>query len=593
MTEPVHRPGHLLHGLSDAEVTALRARTYRVTFRVGEELVSEGASPEAVFIIEDGTADVLLTDADGHARWVGQIARGATCGEMSYLTGEAAAATVRARSVVEALAIPLEDLADLVGSSPAILSRLGMVLARRLAVANARGASAKSARLTVLEDLGAPVAAAAALAASVAWHARQPTVLVVADAARAGELGRTLGVPAPSEGDHPVPIGPLLSLATAHAADGSERLLAELSPVARHILVLTTAAGPAEHLVRLAAPGVPLAAPLTGDVSVVRAWGPPGHRREREVSAPPPTAADTDWLRSGLMPLRTPLGRALGGVARELVDLRVGLALGAGSSKGFAHIGVLRVLEEAGVPCDQIAGSSIGAAVAGLHAAGFSPAATEEALSRVGSATFRPVVPRASLMSHEGVARMMRVTWGANTRIEDLAIPLGVVAADMLTGDEVVFRRGLLWAAALASITIPGVYPPQRMGTRLLVDGGVVDPVPAEVVRDMGADVVVAVRLAQRARPGRVDAEATHPRGRAPSVVQTILRCREIQAVTPLDPARVVAIEPRFPLDTGMGLRDFTRGHRFVEVGEQTARAALPALKAALPWLAPDPRVPD
>jgi predicted acylesterase/phospholipase RssA len=556
-----------------------------MSFAVGEALVSEGVAPDAVYIIEAGTADVLLTEPNGRLRWIGQLASGATCGEMSFLTGEVAAATVRARSEVDALAIAHADLADLVGSNPMILSRLGTMLARRLAAANARGAEPEPARLIVLEDAGAPVLAAAALAASVAWHTRHSTVLVCTDPRRAEELGQTLGVGTPSGTQHPVQLGPLLSLAAAPAGDGPERLLAELSRTARHVLVLTAEVTAADHRVRMAPPGAAQPAPPTVDVRVVRAWEHSARLPGLETSAPPPTTTDAEALRSGLLPLRTPLGRSIGRVARELVGLRVGVALGAGSSKGFAHIGVLRALEEAGVPIDRIAGSSIGAVVAGMHAAGFDPAATEEALARVGSATFRPVFPRASLMSHEGVARMMRATWGAHTMIENLAVPLGVVAADMLSGDEVVFRRGLLWAAALASITIPGVYPPQRMGGRLLVDGGVVDAVPTEVVRDMGADVVVAVRLAERSRPGRVHAEATRPAGRAPSVVQTIMRCREIQGGVAFDPAGVVAIEPRFPPDTGLGLRDFTRGQRFVEVGERTARAALPALSAVLPWL--------
>jgi predicted acylesterase/phospholipase RssA len=113
-------------------------------------------------------------------------------------------------------------------------------------------------------------------------------------------------------------------------------------------------------------------------------------------------------MRTGILPLGTAMGRAIGGVARDLVHVCVGLALGAGSAKGFAHIGVLRCLYRAGVPCDRIAGTSIGAAVAGLHAVGFSPDAAEEALGKVGSATFRPVLPRASLMSHRGVTRIMQ-----------------------------------------------------------------------------------------------------------------------------------------------------------------------------------------
>jgi NTE family protein len=194
-------------------------------------------------------------------------------------------------------------------------------------------------------------------------------------------------------------------------------------------------------------------------------------------------------------------------------------------------------------------------------------------------------------MSHAGVARIMRDVWGDTTRIEDLPIPLAIVTADLVTGREVVLNRGLLWAAALAGISIPGIYPPQRMGGRLLVDGGVVDPVPSGVVRSLGADIVIAVRLSTRAAAAVEFAEAIEASGKVPSVVHTILRSRDLMLGRDRSAHREasVVIEPEFLPSTGMGLRDFSRGQRFVEIGEAAADESLPRITARLPWLAAAP----
>lgn len=124
---------------------------------------------------------------------------------------------------------------------------------------------------------------------------------------------------------------------------------------------------------------------------------------------------------AGRLGLDTPLGRSLGEVARECCGLRIGLALGDGSAKGFANFGVLRALEEAGVPCDAIAGTSIGAAVAGLYPAGFPLDTAQAHLARVGSSTFRPMLSRSSFMSHSGVADIMREPGGRCSRPEPMS----------------------------------------------------------------------------------------------------------------------------------------------------------------------------
>src|SRR5262249_37182297 len=115
-------------------------------------------------------------------------------------------------------------------------------------------------------------------------------------------------------------------------------------------------------------------------------------------------------------------------------------------------------------------------------------------------------------------------SFAGDRRIEDAKIPLALVATDIELGREVMFTRGLVWPAVLASMAIPGIYPAQRMGNRTLVDGGVVNPVPGSAAVALGADVVIAVRLGNSATVGPADAVATVPAGRGPTMVQSLMR---------------------------------------------------------------------
>jgi NTE family protein len=196
-------------------------------------------------------------------------------------------------------------------------------------------------------------------------------------------------------------------------------------------------------------------------------------------------------------------------------------------------------------------------------------------------------VPVHSLLSNAGVAANFRQV-GGNTRIEDLDVPLALVAADLTSGREVVFRRGLLRIAALASMAIPGIYPPVRMGSHILVDGGVVNPVPISVAAAMGADVVIAASLGRPAMQPVPDLEAVEEKGRLPTLLQTIAKSIDVmqgrigaQAAA----AATVLIEPSFVATPSVGLQSFHQGRPYIAPGEAAAEAALPAITARLPWL--------
>jgi NTE family protein len=318
----------------------------------------------------------------------------------------------------------------------------------------------------------------------------------------------------------------------------------------------------------------------------LRAWtGPDGTGRPDEdgiLPIPALDVADEQALRTGALQAASAAGRALGWAARDLAGLKVGLALGAGSYWGYAHIGVLHVLRRAGLAVDYIAGTSIGAAVATGHALGYSPDDIGHMMDSMSKGAFRLTVPKVSLLSNAGVVAAIRRVVG-DTRIENLSLPLAVVAADILTQREVAFRRGLLWPALLASVSPPGIYPPRRIGPYLLVDGAVLNPVPSNVAAEMGSDTVIAVKLVRQPA-----APTTKTPGRAPTVLQMIVHTMGMmqnKITTDTANAATILIEPTFQSSPGLTLRNQGQGRAFIEAGAAAAEATLPRITAALPWL--------
>ncbi|MBW1979337.1 MAG: patatin-like phospholipase family protein, partial [Deltaproteobacteria bacterium] len=177
---------------------------------------------------------------------------------------------------------------------------------------------------------------------------------------------------------------------------------------------------------------------------------------------------------------------------------KVGLALGSGSSRGWAHIGVIKALAEAGVHIDYVAGTSIGAVVGAVYASGRIAALENVVLNLDWKKVvnlFDVVFPKSGLIDGNKIAEFLRSNIGGGKNIEDLSLPFCAVSTDLATGNEVVIQDGDIIEAVRASISVPGIFTPVRKGNMILVDGGLVNPVPVSVVRKMGADLVIAVDL--------------------------------------------------------------------------------------------------
>ena len=179
--------------------------------------------------------------------------------------------------------------------------------------------------------------------------------------------------------------------------------------------------------------------------------------------------------------------------------LKFGLALGSGSARGLAHVGIIKVLEAYHIPIDLIAGTSIGSVIGSLYAAGASTEQlVEAALSMKRSTTFflmDPTIPHSGLISGNRIEEKLNQLALEGKTFNDLKIPFATVATDIENGTKVILNQGSVIKAVRASISIHGIFTPEKYQDYYLVDGGVIDPIPVDLVKQMGADIIIAVNL--------------------------------------------------------------------------------------------------
>ena len=256
--------------------------------------------------------------------------------------------------------------------------------------------------------------------------------------------------------------------------------------------------------------------------------------------------------------------------------LKIGLALGGGAARGFAHVGVIAVLEEAGLKPQIVVGTSAGSLVAALYASGKTSAQLQQtALSMEEVAItdwMLPLVGR-GMFRGEALARYVNELL-ANRLIENMVIPLGIVATDLNNGNAVLFQRGDTGTAVRASSAVPAVFVPVKINGREYVDGGLVSPVPVRFARQMGADVVVAVDISNPPEANTAD-----------GTLQILLQTFAImgKSINQYElPGADVLVKPSL---VGLKSADFSARQRAIDAGRAAMLSALPALKAKLATL--------
>ena len=256
---------------------------------------------------------------------------------------------------------------------------------------------------------------------------------------------------------------------------------------------------------------------------------------------------------------------------------KIGLALGGGAARGFAHVGVIQVLEEAGLKPQFITGTSAGSLVAAIYASGKTGTQLQQVAETMDEAAIAdwslPLFGRGMLRG-EALARYVNTQVGGRL-IETFPLPLGIVATDLQSGQSILFQRGDTGSAVRASSSVPAVFQPVAINGREYVDGGLVSPVPVRYARQMGAELVIAVDI------------SSAPEGNAASgTLQILLQTFAIMGKSintfELKEADVVVR----PLLSGTSGADFGARRKSIEAGRAAMLQAMPALKLKLVELA-------
>lgn len=251
--------------------------------------------------------------------------------------------------------------------------------------------------------------------------------------------------------------------------------------------------------------------------------------------------------------------------------IKIGLALGGGAARGFAHIGVIKVLEANGIKPDIVVGTSAGSVVGSLYASGLTGFQLQGIAMQLKEDDFKDwSLPDRGVLKGEALQDFINKAV-ANRPIEKLALPFGAVATDLASGDMIIFRRGNTGMAVRASSTVPGVFQPVTINGHEYVDGGLTAPVPIQAARDMGADFVIAVDIGQKPRWSKVD-------GLMSELLQTFTIMGNAITKREIGSADVV-IRPQ---TAAVAATDFEDRHLAIMEGEKAATAALPVLLAKL-----------
>lgn len=524
----------LFAALDRRQLEQLAALAAERLYQRGELVCREGDEGDAFYVVLHGELEVTTGgggDGGDAGEVRGYLGQGEFFGEMSLLLGGRRSATVRARRRSVLLVLDRHSFDVHCRNDPKVLGYMSQVLCRRLSEAY-RGGSGRPATLVIgvvtEPGLKGSSLVASSLVRLLGELTDRPAVHVRANggaaASPAGDVRTTLreSRDGAAEADLALPqtadrrqLGERLSQAVLELGDTFSFLVLDLGPAGDELRAAVREV--CDHLVQIvehldqAVPG-----DATLRVHPVLDLYNPGSRRPA-ISDGRPFVLPVDAGLVGLAAveggerLRQPAGSAVATplyrLARSILDATVGVALGGGAAFGLAHIGVLRVLEREGVPVDVIAGCSIGSIVALAYAAGVDP---DEMAALAGRCTSRQQVlagmdftlARPGLMGGDRLLELFAPMVAATPTFDDLERPARAVATDLETGETVVLGDGRLDAAVRASCSVPMLWSPVRSRGRVLVDGGVADPVPVDVVRQMGADVTIAVTVVPPLKQG-------------------------------------------------------------------------------------------
>jgi len=487
----------IFRDLSTEQLQEIAPHCREERFPAGTAILRQGGYSQALYFLRSGRLAVNVRKGD-RRETVAHLQPPTVFGELSFITGRACSADVEVLVDADVVALPREAVPHL-RNREAVLRSMMTLLAERLHDTVTKGAVTAPSPVVLLRSYPAweaRLSFAAELGRSLARQSGQETLVVnLGDVAEA-EL-------------RPMAGNAFRCDRRAAASDESfraatARSLTEwktrfnnvvLNPVGPQALALAQQVEPfADTIGRLAGPGDALDETGEGRFIVQSAERPTlpvldGRRQLIQDAA----ASESAWRAGGQVTER--FQHTVDSTARAILGLQVGVALGGGAAWGWAHIGLLGVLERAGLPIDVVSGCSMGSVIGALYCAGHSVREMEEIALYWRTRTRRFIewrFWRMCLLNEKAVRKTFRRYWG-DRQVNQTQIPYWANAVDIKTGREYTILDGPIIEAVRASIALPGLLPPLARGEHLLLDAGIMDPVPVNLVQRMGASYAVAV----------------------------------------------------------------------------------------------------
>jgi NTE family protein len=557
--------------LSAATQQWLLDRAEPITLRGGETLFVAGSESDALYLLGAGSLGAFAGDT---GKVIGQVVAGETVGETGLITGRPRGATVRALRDSALLRLTRATFDELAQHQPEALRAIARIALDRASLPQAHARTHRGPRTLALLPQTEGVDARAIAATLAGALMRLGTVAVVSSA------------------DHdPDDIGWFNELEARHRfviyvagdnVDAWRELVLRQADALLFVAEARAQAAPWSELTR----GVSAPLPRPEHFALVHAGKPRLGAARRWMKLRP--SARLHHVRGA---------PDLERVARLVVGECLTLVLSGGGARGFAHLGVIKALREAGLVIDAVGGTSIGAIIGAGVAADWSH---EEmvAVFRRSFVTTNPLsdrtIPFVSLVSGRKVSRLLREAFGERA-IEDLVLPYFCVSADLTAGEVAVHRAGPLWQWLRASVAIPGVLPPVFHGGRVYVDGGVINNLPVDVMQQSQRGAVVAVDIGgdHAVSPGQGIEEFDLPPlprmifewytgRRRPSILQIMLRAGMVNSGAATLAARQAANLLIMPPLASIDLLEWQEFDRAIEIGYQHALRQIGGQKDAL-----------
>lgn len=535
----------------DALVTVAEPRT----FGRGETVFREGDPAVSCFVIAAGEVDVTTGGNRGMPRQVRRLGTHDLFGELGVLLGRNRTASVNASRPSTVLEIPADEFRRVVTSNPLALEQISRLLASRLISTTRGDRTSNTPRVLMVtgeKGVKGRSLVAATLAALLHDLTDRTTIWLEVEAGDRDASQEPVSLEALATDPASIPSGPTgwaggtchlrVKTGRAGAEDIASLLGAAIDRIRSNFtfvvvdvpdrVALTTvdAAQIGDAVIHVSHRASLSPAPKTARRLLVlnqhdeRTRPVPINTNEPFVLRNEPALAGLDASAAAeriVDDLASPSAttRSLHRLARTILGTTVGVALGGGAAFGMAHVGVLEALDEHRIPVDLIVGTSMGSIVATAYGAGMNTKEIHEVTERIGRSPraflnmIDPNPSRPGILSGGKLQRTFRPLLGPVETFEDLAVPTRTVAADLESGERVCITTGKLADAFRASSSVPVLIAPWRHRGHLLVDGSMVDPVPAEVTREMGADLAIAVNVVPHLRKGVTNVVSRTMRG--------------------------------------------------------------------------------